>query len=233
MVKKYSANNKKFVNPYKMNPYDVKPWHFRDARLYDKQIKESGWEIQRSHANKKYRQWVCKIRKFPEMRNFHRLMTEIVVNEPYYYYDNNSELVEDTRPVIKVISMTNYLKGEEESVKRGYAVPTGTVVFKKETNNIHVVPKEITDVAQSVEKGVKIDDPNYIPKMFTETMGRYISQTRNSLGLTQAQVAKKINVDSNTIKNIEKGGLVSFNAGSDLVKNLSRVLNLPTINYQD
>jgi DNA-binding XRE family transcriptional regulator len=72
--------------------------------------------------------------------------------------------------------------------------------------------------------GVDVDDNEYVPKMFTSSMGTDIMLRRNELDLTQEDVARAMNVDVNTIRAIEVGGKVAFNPQDPLVNKLSNVL---------
>ena len=69
--------------------------------------------------------------------------------------------------------------------------------------------------------------------MFTDKMGKEISRIRNNLGITQVDLGKKINVDAGTIRDIELGGLITFNSEDVMVKSLAKALGLPSIKYQE
>lgn len=113
-------------------------------------------------------------------------------------------------------------------------------IFQKmedENGNTYEVRKLVSNKTQSTrsknkktnipDKGIKLDDEITRPKMFTEKMGKDIALHRNKLGLTQVDLGKKINVDANVIRDIEKGDLVNFNASDVVVRELSRVLGIP------
>lgn len=200
-----SKKNDNFPNPYRMNRRDVRISHFKDARIYDSDINEPGWQIPTWVARKKYRQWLRSIRKIPGWEGFRRAPREII------------QIIEDeegnTYVIRKLVPYKVY----------------GPATHHKEAgknSNKRLMP-------QSKDKGVRYDDENFRPKMFTEKMGREISQLRTSLDLTQAELGKKINVDANMIRNIELGGLITFNSEDMMVKNLAKALGIPSIKYRE
>ena len=71
-TKKRVSHKKGLQNPYIMNRHQVRPRHFRDARLYNPDINEPGWEIQRRPARLRYRRWVESVRKNPGWEGFNR-----------------------------------------------------------------------------------------------------------------------------------------------------------------
>lgn len=75
-------------NPYRMNPNNVTPTHFKDARIYDYQINEPGWQIQSKQSKKKYRNWVNNIRQEPGWDNFRKA---IIIDDD----DENQSLSDD------------------------------------------------------------------------------------------------------------------------------------------
>lgn len=192
------------LNPYQMNRYHVKMHHFRDARIYDRQIKQSGWSVQKNVMRKKYNQWVRSIRRLRGWEDFRRAHREVV--ETVEGNDGNVYFIRH------VTQPSNYQHDR-------------TLLPKNNRKN--------KDLPPSTENGVNVLDENYRPKMFTMKMGQEIARLRTNLGLTQAELAKKINVDANMIRNIEVGGLITFNPRDNMVKSLARALDIPSIAYQE
>lgn len=192
------------LDPYHMNRYHVRMHHFQDARIYDRQIKQAGWTIQRNIIRKKYNQWLRSIRSLRGWEDFRRVHREVV--ERIQGDDGNVYFV---RHVVQ-------------------SPPVNREKSLLPKNN-----KRNKDLPPSTENGINISDENYRPKMFTMKMGQEISRIRTNLGLTQAELAKKINVDANMIRNIEVGGLITFNPKDNMVKSLARALNIPSIVYQE
>jgi DNA-binding XRE family transcriptional regulator len=228
-------NNKKgLVNPYTMDRPKVRPYHFRDARLYDPDINEAGWRIPSHRARRKYQKWLSSVRQNSGWENFRRRFCSILDEEERV--DNEGNIY--TIFVRKQIPLNNLT---DDEVWKRY---NGDVIVRKipeaskhwvkmdQHKNINQ-NKNSKPLPQSRDKGVKITDDEFRPKMFTEKMGKDIAQIRNNLGLTQSDLGKKINVDSNTIKNIEIGGVVTFNAEDSMVRTLAKVLGLSTIKYQE
>ncbi|QGR54116.1 helix-turn-helix family protein [Moumouvirus maliensis] len=196
-----------FLDPYKMNPHDVRIHHFKDARLFDSSIKnnDASWQVQDCYARKKYNQWLKAVRRQQGWEGFRRPLVEIM------------QEVEDEYGNIVVFRKKVPYKSTQPR----------TVVARDSSRN------KSTYLPQSKEKGVNVDDTNFRPRMFTEKMGREISNLRNKLGLTQADLAKKINIDVNMIRNIEMGGLISFNSQDPMVRLLAKELGVPSIKYQE
>ncbi len=188
------GKNTKFINPYELKPKKVRMYHFKDARLYDSDINESGWKVQRHFAKMKYTQWLKQVRK----------------NKGWEFFRRYGTVIEDV---------------PEPSMQNTIIRP----VIKKFTDK----NKSQKFVAESKIPGVKMDDVDFRPKMFTEKMGRQLAQKRNELGLTQAELGKKINVTANMIRNIELGGLISYNPADVLVKNLIKTLELGSLEYNE
>jgi ribosome-binding protein aMBF1 (putative translation factor) len=187
----------KFFDPYRMNWNSVKICHFRDARIYDPQIREPGWQVQYWYAKKKYLEWLGSIRKIHGWEGFRRAPIEV------------------TQEITNNDGNTYVLKS---------LVPYN--ISKKTKRN---TPKYLPAISKV--KGVNYDDDSFRPKMFTRRMGIEISKRRNKLGLTQVDLAQRMNVSVNLIRQIEMGGLVGFNPDSILVKSLAKVLNIPSIKY--
>ncbi|AGC02124.1 Helix-turn-helix XRE-family like protein [Acanthamoeba polyphaga moumouvirus] len=196
-----------YLNPYKMNPHDVRIYHFKDARLYDNSIRntDASWEVQDWYARRKYNKWLRAVRRQEGWEGFRRPPIEIM------------QEVEDEDGNIIIL---------RKKVPFRKTLPRVVVAKDTSRNRSKYLP-------QSKEKGVKVDDTNFRPRMFTEKMGREICNLRNKLGLTQADLAKKINIDVNMIRNIEMGGLISFNSQDPMVRSLAKVLGVPSIKYQE
>lgn len=191
--------NIKILDPYRIDWNNVKISHFKDARIYDFQIKEPGWQVQRWYAKKKYLEWLRSVRKTPGWEDFRRAPIE--VSQEMTDIDGNTYIVKKVIPY--------------------------SLTVKPKTKIQKYLP------AASKIRGSKPDDDDFRPKMFTRKMGLEISKCRNKLGLTQIEVARRMNVDVNIIRQIEMGGLIGFNPASILVKTLSRILGIPTIKYLD
>ncbi|BCS83361.1 putative HTH-type transcriptional regulator [Cotonvirus japonicus] len=202
---------KHFVSPYSRDPNNVRLADFTDARIYDHQLREktslgSGWQIQRSTARKRYSKWLRTVRRKQGWENFRRAPIEVVQH------------VEDEYGNVYVI---------RKKINFNKRLPTETVLRKNAGKNRY------TGNVQSKDKGVSVDDQDFRPRMFTPKMGREISALRNKLGLNQAELGTKLNIDANTVKSIETGNLVSFNSEDPLVRNMARILGVPSIRYQD
>jgi len=198
---------RRFVNPYGMNKHNVSRYHFKDARIYDPDIKESGWEIQPKIARKKYNDWVRSVRATPGWEGFHRAPR--VVWQEFEDKDGNTYVFR------KVV--------QPRVPGMGMAVARQNAGKNRRTNI----------VSQSRTRGGKPDDQDFRPKMFTSAMGREISRLRGLANLNQVDLARKINVDVNMIRNIELGGLITFNSEDVMVKALARALEVPSIKYQE
>ncbi|XWV24682.1 helix-turn-helix XRE-family like protein [Tupanvirus deep ocean] len=203
---KSRKNKKGFHNPYHMNRNQVRMYHFRDARIYDHDINEPGWEVPAYVARAKYQQWLRGVRKTPGWENFRRPLREV------------TQEVEDGDGNVFIIRKLVPLRER-----------TGDMVRRPNAGTNH----KQRLMPQSRDKGVKVDDENFRPKMFTECMGKEISRLRHELGMTQAELGKKVNVDVATIRNIELGGIVTFNSEDTMVKSLAKVFGLTTIKYQE
>jgi len=204
-----NQNHHELRDPYKMDPYDVKMEDFRDARLYDSSIREAGWEVPRAFAIQKYKEWLRTVRSWQGMQNFRRTFKEVL-----------QETQDDEG---NVIIIKKYIP-----IKQNNFIPNQT---NKTVKNV-VFNKNVT-IAQSKDKGVKITDEDFRPRLFTDKMGMEIAELRNKAGLTQAELAMKINVTANMIRNIELGGLIPYNPQDIMVKSLAKVLGVPSIKYQE
>lgn len=214
------ARNYALINPYSMSKHSVRTRHFRDARLYDSQIMDphfaracnldagtdlkqwrSEWKVQRTHANRKYREWVLTIRSRDGFHNFRR-----------------------ERPIVD----QEYIDTSAITFNKLDADNAAQLIANAFTNRSHNL-----SLAQSKEKGINPDDQDFVPRVFTQKMGKDIAQIRSSLNLTQAQLGNLINVDAITIKNVESGGVIPFNPNSVTTKKLAKALGLATIIYQE
>lgn len=188
-----------FVDPYYINIHSVKPFHFRDARIYDPEIKESGWQISARSAQKKYRNWLTNVRSRDGFYLFRR-----IIYEPRDISTNDND----------------------------------SVVFRSHNNNNNMMavmrntsPNSHKTILSSRNYGMLPDDNEFIPKMFTEKMGREISSLRNQKNMTQTELARILNIDSGIIRNIELGGMVHFNPNDAMVISLARALGVASIKY--
>jgi hypothetical protein len=59
-----------WISPYKMDYRDVKPEHFKDARVYGNS--KPGWEVPREQARLAYQNWVKSVRNTTGQQNFRR-----------------------------------------------------------------------------------------------------------------------------------------------------------------
>ena len=190
-----------FRDPYFMNIHEVTPDLFCEARIYDPEIKECGWQISRKSAHKKYRNWLHNIRCCEGCHMFRKVIYE-------------------TRDISRNDDDVIVFKGSASNLAMTFRKPlSGANSYKS--------------VASSKDHGVRADDNNYRPKMFTEKMGREISILRNNKKMTQSELANALNVETGVIKNIESGNLVAFNPDDGLVRSLARVLNIASIKYSD
>ena len=69
------------------------------------------------------------------------------------------------------------------------------------------------------------------PRIFTPNMGKEISRRRLSQGMTQFDLAKKINVDVSVIRDIELGGIIQYQLSDPMVKKLANAIGLSSIKY--
>lgn len=208
------ATDIELVDPYKLDRVDVKAKYFNDARLYDDDITESGWKINNKQSRSKYRNWLSNVRSDPEWSGFRRAPIEIT--EEIHTDDGKTFTVKKTVPY--------RIPGTV------YTAPSGSHTTNNTNNSRN---KRNTLLPQSRVKGANFDDEDFRAKMFTSTMGKRIAQLRNGLGLNQSDLAKKINVDVATIRNIELGGLIGFNSEDKMVKELAKALEVASIKYQE
>lgn len=223
--KKLTKEELRSLDPYDSNtdPRHVRVHNFLNAKIYETQVdrdNETGWLVQRHYAKRQYNNWLRKLRQCSGWREFRR--------QPLDFPEGK-----DTNPVITRLN-------------RYYGGPQ-TVVFKKTVPDVETKTKDnisrgvasywewyhSNQTSQSVVAGARIEDEDFVGKMFTQSMGREIAARRSSLGLTQVQLAEAINTDVGTIRDIELGAKVPFNAESTLVKNLSKELGWATIKYRE
>lgn len=210
----YEVNQERdtIINPYSMDRHCVKAKHFSDARLYDDTIEGSEWQVSKYYARMKYRKWLSDVRSEAAWVGFHRPPREEV--EEIEGDDGKIYTIKKIVPY-KVPGLpykTPFIIGHRRGVGRN---------------------SQVSLLPQARIKGTTICDEKFRAKMFTITMGQKIARLRNDAGLTQAELAKKINVDAATIRNIELGNLITFNSEDKMVKELAKALNIPSIKYQD
>ena len=198
------GNRNAFVNPVNLNPHEVRINHFRDGRLYDEHA-PVGFSVQTWLARKNYSNWLKSIRSQPGMEMFRRPKTVIV-----------EEFEGDDGSRVRFRS----------TVQRDRVVSTVRTVLPNRGNK-----KRSLLPAQST--GESLDSENYIPKMFTIAMGREFAGLRNAAGLTQAKLARELNVTENHIRRVELGGLVAFNPEDEFVKKLAQVLGIGSVRYHE
>ena len=194
------------TNPYSMPRRQVQAEHFADARLYDQSITEPGWEVPYARAKQEYNKWLNRVRRQPGWEKF-----RVPPREPR---EPRPDHTEGQVVTVTVVDRT---------------VPTGRYVAPTHSN----MSTQKQTVAQSKVKGATIEDDAYRARVFTERMGKEIAQTRTALNLTQAQLAKQINVDANMIRQIELGGSVPFNPEDLLTRSLAHALKLTHIAYHE
>lgn len=199
-----------FDNPYVINRHDVNVGHFVEGRLYDKDIDENGWQVQKWVARKKFDNWKSDVRGYEGWEHFRRPAKEM---PPKVYH----EVIID---------------GETEIVKsyeiRKLVWPMVPGLPYRE----HIVSKTRIPSIKHVGKDDE-DEDEICGRMFTATMGKEISMLRSGKKMTQAELGNKISVDVTTIKNIEIGGLITFDPEDLMVKKLARVLGVSNIQYKE
>jgi DNA-binding XRE family transcriptional regulator len=197
-----------YINPYNMNRHYVQICHFEDARFYDPDLDEAGWKVPHRKARREYRKWLLLVRRIPGWENFRRPFREI-----------DEEIIDDDGNICIIRKLVPVRNCRNETIHR-------QILSKNPNRRGRLLP-------QSRDKGIKVTDENFRPRMFTEKMAKEISQIRNNINLTQVDLARKINVDAQIIRNIELGGLVTFNSEDIMVKELAKVLGIPSIKYQE
>lgn len=223
------------ANPYDMNRHEVKSGHFRDARIYDEDINEPGWKIPKSSARSKYNKWVNGVRNETGWEGFKRAPRD--VTEEFDGEDGKKYSVRKIIPY-KVPGLPvqhPYVVGHPREIGRSKSTSTETHTNNSINQHAHQAGTNSSAplLPQSRVKGANVDDEEFRAKMFTANMGREIARCRVANNMTQAELAKKINVDAATIKNIELGGLVCFNSEDKMVKELAKALGVASIKYHD
>ena len=190
-----------------MDPYKMPRNAVRIRHFRDAKVydpgAEKGFEVQRWYARRMYNAWLREVRK----------------NSEWKYFRRARRLV--------------YTEDDEEALvvfKRMTPFKTGEVVAKKDGNKN---PSRSAATAQSKDRGVNVNDSDFRPRMFTEKMGKDVATIRNGMSLSQAELAKMINVYAGTIRDIEAGGRVPFNPEDVMVKALAKALGLNSIKYQE
>lgn len=209
------------TDPYKMNPHLVHISHFQPAFLYDPEA-EPGFKVLRYVAKQKYNQYKQRIRSKEGWKNYRK--------PPHIIYEEVKE-----RNRIGIIKRTIYLKVPgsllpEFTIEKVLSVPKGATFIKLPKED----PKKDLLIEAEVTNPLEADDKTSVaPKMFTLHMGREISRLRNELHLTQTELAMIINVDTNYIKNVEIGDLITFNPEDVIVRKLARALGITVIKYHE
>ena len=204
-----SRKRRRFASPYSMNRNHVRVCNFYDARIYDPEA-EAGFLVQPWYARKMYDRWLYSIREIPGWEGFRR--APVLIFQEVEADDGSTFVIRKLVPYTKAKAM-------------------GDAVLRYDASKNRKAPHSLG--AQSREKGVHVDDENFRPKMFTQNMGSHISQLRNEAKLTQTELAKKINVDAAMMRNIELGGLITFNSEDVMVKALAVALGVPSIPYRE
>ena len=211
----------RFNDPQKMNPHKVRVLHFRPAYLYDTDA-PVGFQVQRWVAKKKYSNYKQQIRSREGWKNYRRL--------PHIVYE---EVREGNRIFMIKRTINMKVPGSrlpDFTVEKVTRVPKGATLIR--------LPKEDPRKDQNVDAvfidPLEADDKtNVSPKMFTLHMGREVARLRNDLGLTQTELAMIVNVDTNYIKNVELGELISFNPEDVIVRKLAKALGVQAIKYHE
>lgn len=203
---KNQTRGSRYVNPWEKEPQFVKPEHFKEARLYDSDIIESGWEVPRHFARKMYRRWLSNVRSREEYTNFRRQFIDIMV------------------PINN---------GQNEPIKVFLTVPNNEEMIKKIVNEVlleHGQPtlEEIERMEQQ-EQFEKNMEQNKI-KFYTPRMGSIIMNKRIETRLTQKDLAKLLNIELSVVRDIERGNIVPFL--NDRVKSsLEKYFGSETLKY--
>jgi hypothetical protein len=221
------------IDPYRMNPYNVRTCHFENALLYDQELVSSGlatkncteWKISKQASRKKYREWLAYQRSFDtSFRRFPVLLVEEVL-------DNEG----NTYRTKEIVQCNNIPEGAVRQYNNG------NVYYLLELPDMIVTPnnsepqkifgKTGINIACSKIKGASPDSDGYVPKMFTAKMGRKILQARNYQKLTQQQVADKLNMNVGIVRDIELGDILSFN--EEVCKKLRNILQMESLKYEE
>lgn len=103
---------------------------------------------------------------------------------------------EDLWNQITYLTNKNVKKEKEKKDMRN-----GNYEIKQKLNNDNIIAKAKLDV----------DDGNYTKEKSNFSLCQIIKQNRTKLSLTQKDIAKKLNIDSNTYGKYESGDLVPDN----------------------
>lgn len=189
------------------DPYTMNRHNVRMRDFRDARIydpdAEEGFEVQHWYMKKMYNEWLRSVREISGWESFRRAPKLIL--EEVEREDGSTYIIKKLVPYKKAMELAKNAGKNQKPVL----------------------------TSQSKDRGVRPDDQDYRPRMFTDKMGKIISQQRHHLNMTQADLAKMINVDTATIRNIEIGGMVSFNPEDMMVKSLAKALKLPSIKYQE
>ena len=85
-------------------------------------------------------------------------------------------------------------------------VITNPKIQKKKKEEDGVVVRKVSSGAVEGQKG--IDGEDYVPKKFDKQFGSLVSAKRAEMKMTQDDLAKKLCVGKNLIRDIEKGSAV-------------------------
>jgi len=218
----YDNQFQRVCDPYKMDPHKVRISHFKQGWIYDPDA-QAGFKVQRHVAKSKYNNYKRRLRDREGWENYRR--------PPQIIYEEVKE-----RNRIVIVKVTIYMrvagiKLPEYTIEKVSRVPKGATLIR--------LPKEdpkknrVTDIAVTDPSEETDDKTSVSPRMFTPHMGKEIARLRNELELTQVELARIVCVDSNYIKNVELGGLISFNPEDVIVRKLARALGVPSIKYQE
>lgn len=224
----YEPEWTRLQDPLKMDPNRVNCSYFRDARLYDSDTC-FGFQVQHGVAKHNYERFKREVRKRPGWAGYRR--PPKVVYEEVEDLDEFDDPISERYVVRKVIF---------PSVPGLRTPPPIIEVVRHVPHWVNVIrlppPKKSTTKNPIIHTRVhgkygNEDDIDH-PRMFTLKMGKEVARLRTGLGLTQAQLASKINVDANYIRNVELGDILSFNSEDVVVKKLASALGVPSIKYQ-
>jgi DNA-binding XRE family transcriptional regulator len=202
----HKENQIALVDPNVLPIEKVHIYHFKDARLYDNQC-QPGFEIQYWYAKKKYRKWLKKIRTIEGWEQFRKPPEEVFD----YVRINEDEIL-----IIRKIIRHDILEGSNKDES-----------YEKIRKAKRDKPTNQDDSCQSIPQ-------NKTKQMlFTEKMGTMIKQLRQEQGYSQEDLARELGITEKAMNNIERGGLLTFDPESELVKKLAKILEVPAIIYQE
>jgi DNA-binding XRE family transcriptional regulator len=201
-----SGNGKKkqyhnFQKNERVHPTQIKIRHFRN----DLSVRDLEYMFQSWYAKKMYTEWLKDIRSMNGWENFRRRREPPAFSEPATYVGTNVGKTIDNR-------------GRKLPPK-----PEGTETVS--SNVLNTSAGKRSAIATSKERGVSADDDQYIPEMFTPSMGKQIMAARSQKLLTQRDLANKLNLNVSIIMNIEKGNY-PFNKSDPVVRQLEKELNI-------